>query len=182
MWRVVLLAVLTVTSTVGQQDPSELDTCAGACACVDESQSNGWRDQGTGQDQFSARVKVAQWRPGLRVTATWNAFVNIDNVYGASQAAGTDSGAHSLTVELTRTLQVGSDSAFVLMGHGTTSMPTSFSCTNAPNTTRVSPTTATVDCDLGARWAITNPYPLLTDARVRAAERARSLARRLACA
>ena len=72
-------------------------------------------------------------------------------------------------LELQSSSQAGSDAAFVLMGHGTANMPSSFTCTAAPNITETSSTSSgpgAVDCDLGARWVVTNPYPQLIDAKV----------------
>ena len=111
----------------------------------------------------------------MQVTATWNEFVTIENQYGAEKVADVDADSHSATFLVTSGPNPGQDAAaFVVMGHGTKAMPTRFSCT-APaaaemdddaNTPGTAAAPAPDDCDLGAKWVVTNPYPLLTDARL----------------
>lgn len=172
MWRRALLAAAAAGSGVGQQNAgAQTDDCAGACACVDNMQSNGWHDEGTGQDQLSLLVRVPTWQSGMHITASWPGFITIDDAYGQiSVVDGAQGGGHDVTVQLSGS-RSGSDATYVLMGHGTAGMPTSFSCTSAPNRTRsaLSPrssSSAAVDCDLGARWLVTNPHPNPTDAKV----------------
>ena len=178
MWRAAILAVMA-TPSVGQQGAADttLEFCEGACACVDPSQSNAWTDGASGQDMISMRVRVSEWRGGMHVAATWADFITVDNVYQADLVAGAAGSGHAVTVALTHSIQSSSDAAFVVMGHGTANMPTSFSCTAAPNITTSGSTlsSGSVDCDLGAQWAVTNPYPKLSDARVRAAAHRNSI-------
>ena len=177
MWRATLLVLSATTSIAQQLGPNgEIIDCAGVCACADASQSNGWHDQGTGQDRLSLRVRVPNWRSGLRVTGTWAEFITVDDVYSATHVVGAGTGDHSVTVELAAVSSA--DAAFVIMGHGTQAMPTSFSCKNvtAAASTETpaggaSPSVVdwyrrTTDCDLGAHWMVTNPYPQLSDVKV----------------
>lgn len=168
----VLLAIFT-GAAIGQQ-MADLDPCDGACACVDGSQSNGWHDGGTGQDRVSLRIIVPGWDSGMKVTATWPEVISVDDVYGADQLLGEESDAHAVTFTLSESTQPGSNAAFVVMGHGSKHMPTSFLCASAPNITSAASTghtsssaVADADCDLGARYVTVNArYPKLVDAKV----------------
>jgi hypothetical protein len=174
--RTVVLAAVAAFGLCQQPVPSAdapVIDCGGECACLDD-QSNGWAD-GLGQDRLMVRVKVPDWRSGMHVTATWPGFIIIDDAYGPIDLIeGGDAEGHVATVALNGR-QTGADAAFVLMGHGTAGMPTSFSCTSAPATpaaataaatTTADTTNAVVDCDLGAHYALTNPYPRLADVKV----------------
>lgn len=103
------------------------------------------------------------------MSVSWPGTTIVDTAYGAEFVEAADGDRRSASVILAPTSQ-GADAAFVLMGHGTTSMPTSFSCTAAPNGTGAAASlnsgASAIDCDLGARWALSNPYPQLSDAKV----------------
>ena len=94
MGRVLALAVLiapvdavfdqlgaTATATVSPPPPA-------ACAELIAGESNGWHDQGTGQDRFSVKVGVRDWQDGGRVTLAWSLPVSIEHAYGVTLADG----------------------------------------------------------------------------------------------
>ena len=168
---------------LGQNQNDRFTADPTACAMVDQSQSNGWKDSATNAEHFSTRIVVqsAYWMPLMKFKVTWARFAYVDQTYGVvpyGETADSDD-EHSATFELPieQAANVPPNDmlpAFVLMGHDTSAMPLSIECINASAPTAdaaetiAQPVTASADeCNLGARWMLTNPYSQLSDAEVR---------------
>ena len=158
-----------------------------ACAQVDLSQSNAWLDGASQQNNFMVRVTVRPeyWRPDVLVFLEWSSQVSIDNIFQATQSQSYDTDGRHVTVALTSAsgimpLPNTPLPAFSLMGHGSLDMPLRLHCTNKTMAARDDASTALTqasagnpsyadasDCDLGAEFLVTNPYPQLSDVKVR---------------
>lgn len=162
-----------------------------ACAQVDMSQSNGWHDSALNRGRFSVRIVVRQdyWVPHMKFVVTWDEFPAVDQQYGVQpyeggMSDGTDE--HSLAFELPpghANLPAGDIlPAFTLMGRDTKLFPVHIACNltrtiedtddnsdDEPHIAQPSVDVPIPDCELGAHWQITNPYPKLTDVEMRIA-------------